>query len=838
MARTPPPPLTLGAPQGWNCCWTAGRSHARPAGRFFPEEDPPLHFLTQLGAAAFLLTATLNAQALTIHVSTAGNDENPGTMEEPVQTLTKALDRNATEIIMEHGDYLLPQTTTVIPAGVVVRGGYKSATLDDGEFVWQPCALPTILLKTEFRGHPAFHLAPAASGGTEGGVMEHVRILGGFASVEMREGSRMTEVELGGGTTFTILLQQGNENRPALLERVRITGGGGAGIFVSGNSHLVLRDSLIRDVGGRGIDIVGSGSVLVEDSVIMRSGSDGVSISGNAAVGLFNNRILRSGESGVRARQSSPIIRGCLLERNADGIKLIDSHGSIIAHCTIVENRSSGISLERSTPDLHYNIIAKNNLYGVWEEMHSEEYFLGGDLVGNLFHDNFPGAYLDEGEEPYSSQEEININIQNEGLVEGNLVADPLFVNPAIYDYTLKPDSPAIDRAPADPDLETDLAGNPRNVALGDKNDNGVTDLGAFERQPHLRTAFGAEYWLLSAEPGTGKEIRRSPNWTFNPTSPFGEISARFLPGRLRFWSQENTSFGSIVRETKDLRASTDELVVLRATVAGPTGHGTLTPRLRINAHEASDFYSNLVIEGSKAIPPTAQGRQYEMVFDPRQGKYRTIPVEDLSSHPFAFSFDLLDFQIYPIKPYLDITGFEVEYVDRDLYDLQFNELLAHYKFDDGVNGWVSSNLSPEFKAPLMRYSGTREALEIVRPVDSDPGADYFGAWESPRLEVEPGTRLRVEARVSTNQDLESIPSFRFRISSTDFSYTLETGIAGLLNGPALPSRDGSVYTFYSTVPAGLEEDEIFVFFDLVAFDEPNRVGSVFLEELIITKTP
>lgn len=796
-----------------------------------------MHIQIKAGFAAIILAGAVAAPASTLYVSPDGDDENPGTMEEPIASLLTALERNATEIIMERGDYLLPQTTTVIPAGVVIRGGYVSAVLDDDELVWQQGALPTTLLKTEFRGNPAFLLSPAASAGTEGGVMENVRLLGGFASVEMREGSRLTEVELGGGTTFTVLLQQGDASRPALLDRVRITGGGGAGVHVAGNSHVIIRDSLLRDTGGRGIDITGSGSVLVEDSVIMRSGSDGISMTGGASVGVFNSRILRNGESGIRVRQANPLIKGCLLERNDDGIKLIDSHGSVISHCTIVENRSSGVSLERSTPDLHYNIIARNNLYGVWEELHSEEHFLGGDLVGNLFHLNTPGAYLDEGMEPYSSQEEININIQNEGLVEDNLVADPSFVNPQAYDYSLAEDSPALDRAPADPDLETDLAGNARAVGLLEEG-QGAVDIGAFERQAHLVANFGAEYWLLSANPDTGKEIRRSPNWSFTPFSPFGEIAARFLPGRLRYWSDENTSFGSIVRETKDLRAGIDEIVVMRTTIAGPTGHGTLTPRLRANVHDASDFYSNLVIEGSKSTPPTAQGRQYEMVFDPRQGEYRSLSAEDLPSHPFALSLDLLDFQIYPIKPYLDITRLEVEYVDRDLFDLQFNELLVHYTFEDGIDGWVSSNLSPEYKAPLIRYSGTRGALEFVRPVDNDPAANYFGAWESPKLDVEPGTRLRIEARVSTNQSLESIPSFRFRLSSTDFSYTLESGVAGLLNGPALPSEEGSIYTFYSTVPPGLEEDRIFVFFDLVAFDEPGRVGSVYLEELIITKTP
>lgn len=784
-----------------------------------------------------LLATGLNAHALTQYVSPDGDDDNPGTAESPIQTLDRALERSATKILMRHGNYFLPPTSTVIPAGVVVRGGLEPYYLDeDEETIWAADHRRTVLLKTEIQRTAGFILSPTEGGNMEGGVLENVTILGGFTSVEMRAGSRMTDVILGGGTSSTVLAQSGSTEIPSILDRVQITGGGGSGIQVAATGSMIIRDTLVRNTGGRGISITGTGNTLVENSVIQGSNSDGIAILGGNEVTILNNRILRNSESGILVRQMNPTIMGNLIERNDDGLRIINSSESVISQNTVVSNRTSGIFLNRSTPEISHNIIASNALFGVMEEKELEEPTVGGPLVGNLFWNNNPANYLDEGDDEWDTADELNTNIINTVPPEGNIVEDPLFTNAARYDYTLKPDSPAINKAPVPELLTIDLHGNPRSEDLG-KDDETPTDLGAFEYHPLLRTRFATEYFLESVDPDFGASVKTSPNWRFLAASPFNPGGATFLPGRLRVWSEENDTFAAVARNPVDMTTPADKIAIVRSSLAMREGINGLTARFRFPGHEPPDLVPIYVLETGKDLAPSTDGREYELIFDLRQGRYRDISLDDMDEYPVEYVFDLLDFSGVPVRPEVDITSFEYELVDRDLFELQFNESVEHFDFSDGVEGWESVNLAPIFRAPIMRYSGIRSALEMVRPADTDPENSYFGAWVSPPIELVPGTRLRIEMRVSSNRPLEQRAGMRMRFATEEFSFSNEVVIASAFDGPALPSEEGSVYTMYTTIPEDLNETTARFYWDMWNFGEPTRQGSLFLEEFIITRT-
>jgi len=73
-------------------------------------------------------------------------------------------------------------------------------------------------------------------------------------------------------------------------------------------------------------------------------------------------------------------------------------------------------------------------------------------------------------------------NIQGSYPGEGNIDADPLFVNPVMGDYHLRPGSPCIDAGNSSvPGLPlTDFEGDPR-IMDGDRDGTAIVDMGVDE---------------------------------------------------------------------------------------------------------------------------------------------------------------------------------------------------------------------------------------------------------------------------------------------------------------------------------------------------------------------
>jgi hypothetical protein len=117
---------------------------------------------------------------------------------------------------------------------------------------------------------------------------------------------------------------------------------------------------------------------------------------------------------------------------------------------------------------------------------------------------------------------------------EGNISADPCFVNPVVGDYHLKASSPCIDAgdngALALP--ETDFDGNPR-VVDGDDDGIAIVDMGAFEAIVGV-TPTGTDVVVQPVDPVTGEspvtltfdEVIEGGVTTVTSTTPSDELGA------------------------------------------------------------------------------------------------------------------------------------------------------------------------------------------------------------------------------------------------------------------------------------------------------------------------
>ncbi len=216
---------------------------------------------------------------------------------------------------------------------------------------------------------------------------------------------------------------------------------------------------------------------------------------------------------GISCRVSEPIIRNCQIDHNSvDGS--VNNYGAgayfwqslpTLRGCTIRDNRSGGLNgygvgayFVYSTVDVSDCMIIDNESEGIysghgggigfWGSGGSVKHTTIAGNVGSVAGGIFLGSgdpllehvivYGNSTMQLYGDGATIRYSIipgYPEGV--GNSHANPRFVNPAIGDYHLAPDSPAIDAGDpyfVGPMGETDLDGDPR--VLG-----GITDIGADE---------------------------------------------------------------------------------------------------------------------------------------------------------------------------------------------------------------------------------------------------------------------------------------------------------------------------------------------------------------------
>ena len=777
-----------------------------------------------------------------VYVAVEGDDETgDGSKQAPFATLERALLAPGNEVIMESGEFL-QSGTVIVPANHTVRGGFKQITDPGGELRWSHHHEPTFILIPGEPGQPGLVLS-------DGARLETMTLVGGFVSAEMRPGASVWEVIFKGGSFAAIHVTESLPGNPAVIERCQILGGG-TGIRVEQEGSAAIRDTLVRDVFGRGITVSGTGDVTIERCVVQRCFAEGISISGNSDVIVENTVVRRNTGHGVRVVQASPLLRGLLIERNDHGILFNFASAPRVEHVTVVANRRSGAFVRESFPQISRSIIAYNNLYGIEEYgtfvEEGEDPVEGGPLIDVLFWENRLGHYLDMGEFPLRTVEDFEEELSNEEPAAGIRIEDPRFVDTETGNYRLAADSPALDQVTRLDDYDFDLDGNNRLVDIEGVGNEGfdAMDLGAYEHQGRFVLNLATEYWDNTGveDPHNDGEIvikKYSPGWSFDPSSPFHRIEAEFLPGRLRYFSRQYESFGTIFREGNDIEQEADKIGVLRARLSSLSEEGLGDTRLRLLGPEMGDVVTETVYVGSKILAPNPAGVEYEVIFDSRQGGYRDIPAEEKPVYPTRFYVDLLDFGDLRSHGIQELNRLAIEWIDRDLWDSQFTEQVVKWDFDPSEPmDWESSGIPEFFPVSTMRYSPSRRALEHVQRQ-----SDSFGAWAAPLFDLPAGQLFRVDMLISSEEPLDRVPSFRVRLSSKDFEFTHEKPILSFWSGPASATPEGSLFTMYGRVPADLaeiygEDVPMRFFWDLWAFGSGNRSGSLLLEEVTVYTAP
>lgn len=299
----------------------------------------------------------------------------------------------------------------------------------------------------------------------------------------------------------------------------------GAGIHISFGSPLVQGNTISRNtqqgcsggIGGGGIGIRGAGSAQILGNVIS---SNAMTSSDGGGLALFaagtptisGNTITGNAASGL-----SPCASG-------GGIYMVNLSDALIAGNLIAGN-SAGcgggvywlVPFGARGPLLVNNTIADNSGAGIFADGFDAQALLVNNLIvasatqtalycGNFNDLNPPIIRFNDVWSP-SGGAYGGICTDQTGL-NGNLSADPLFVNPGGGNYHIRAGSPAIDagdnHAPSLP--ANDLDGDPR-ILDGDGNGTAIVDMGADEFNPSGETAAVAGSLAVGAGPLAGARV-------------------------------------------------------------------------------------------------------------------------------------------------------------------------------------------------------------------------------------------------------------------------------------------------------------------------------------------
>jgi hypothetical protein len=284
----------------------------------------------------------------------------------------------------------------------------------------------------------------------------------------------------------------------------------GAGIYCIDSDPIIKNCKITENTAewsngiGGGCFFSNSSAEIIDCQITFNSAIGTSTHSGNGwggGIGIAENSIIAISDTQIINNYAT---------YSSGGVGVNSSSLSVVN--SVISNNSSqwgaGLSFQDSSPTIMNSTVTENSaefsgggFYCIRSNVTVMNTILWGDTGGEIdgWGSSITVTYSD---------------VQGGWTGEGNINADPLFVNTANADYHLQESSPCIDagdNSAIPPSTVLDLDGNPRIV-------NGVVDMGAYEgRIVQPKTAYnpnpvdGAEYVYpnveLSWSPGDGAQL-------------------------------------------------------------------------------------------------------------------------------------------------------------------------------------------------------------------------------------------------------------------------------------------------------------------------------------------
>jgi hypothetical protein len=378
----------------------------------------------------------------------------------------------------------------------------------------------------------------AANGDTvvvyPGTYIENIDFLGKAITVKSSGGVKLTIIN--GNQAGPVVTFSSGETKKSVLSGFTITDGlgdeisdySGGGVYCNHSSPTIQHNTIIANTAaiGGGIEVFGGSPYILENDILNNiqdpniSGGwgGGISLENGSSATVFGNKISGNlwngeangggGQGGGMALNSagSPLLENDVIFSNAandgpgGGIWIIDTSASLIQNL-IYSNSAQfggGVYIDLSSPVYQAvfvnNTLAQNvgnavGLPGDGSAVYAVGYASNLAFFNNIFASSagsesffcspagiLPTLTANDGFN-YSGNG-FGGQCADEAGTNGNITADPQFINPDWSNYHLKNTSPAINAGDVSaPDLPTkDLSGKPRIV-------DGRLDLGAYEFQ-------------------------------------------------------------------------------------------------------------------------------------------------------------------------------------------------------------------------------------------------------------------------------------------------------------------------------------------------------------------